>query len=71
MAKSSNRYHIISRNSGWAIKREGASKAAGVFHTKNDAEKEAKRFQIQNNDIVIHNTDGTISAWHHGQNDKK
>ncbi len=67
MAKNDNRYHVISRDKGWAIKREGSSKATGVFSTKNDATRASEKFQKQNNDVVIHNKDGTISEWHRGQ----
>ena len=67
MAKSDKIYHIISRGKGWALKREGARKAASVFNTKSKAIKISKRYQEQNHDVVIHTRDGTVSEWRKGK----
>jgi hypothetical protein len=67
MGKSNDRYHVISRNTGWAVKREGSSKAAGVFSTKIEATTAAGKFQEQKHDVVIHKSDGTISEWRRGR----
>ena len=32
-----NRLHVISRNGKWAVKKEGAKRAFGVYTTKNEA----------------------------------
>lgn len=66
MAKN-NKYHIISRKDGWVVKREGASRAAGVFTTKHDAESASDKFRTQSYDIVVHKADGTISTWKKGK----
>ena len=34
---SSDRMHIIKRDNGWAVKREGAGKASKVYDTKEEA----------------------------------
>lgn len=67
MAKSDNRYHVIRRESGWALKREGSAKAANIFPTKLEATNASSKFQRRNYDVIIHKTDGTISEWHKGQ----
>lgn len=67
MAKSDNRYHVIRRENGWVIKREGSSKAANVFSTKLEATNASDKYQKKNHDVIIHKTDGTISEWLRGQ----
>lgn len=62
-----NAYHVISRNNGWVVKREGASKAAGVFSTKNDAERASDKFRDKSYDVIVHKADGTISEWKRGR----
>lgn len=61
---NNNKYHVISRNNdSWVVKREGASKAAGIYSTKAIATKASTKFLEQKNDVIIHNSDGTISQW--------
>lgn len=54
--------HVISRNGGWAIKSEGASRASRVYKTKDAAVNGAKR-SSKGRDIVIHKRDGSIDKW--------
>ncbi|PIQ80571.1 MAG: hypothetical protein COV78_04810 [Candidatus Pacebacteria bacterium CG11_big_fil_rev_8_21_14_0_20_34_55] len=66
MAKN-DKYHIISRNEGWAVKREGSSRAAGVYSTKDAATRASDSFRNQSHDVVVHKADGTISEWRKGK----
>ncbi|MES2767022.1 MAG: DUF2188 domain-containing protein [Bacteroidota bacterium] len=59
---SSSRVHVVVRDDGWAVKREGASRASKVFSTKTEAVRGAKSFS-KDNDVIIHRKDGTISKW--------
>lgn len=54
--------HVVPHPEGWATKKEGASRAGGVYPTKEKAvdagRRQAKR---ENVELVIHNKDGKIS----------
>ncbi len=66
MAKSktsSDRMHIIKRDTGWAVKREGASKASKVYDTKEEAVKGTDSFSKSGHDVIIHKRDGSIEKW--------
>lgn len=66
MAKSkasSERMHIIKRESGWAIKREGAGKASKVYDTKEKAVKDSDSLSRSGYDVIIHKRDGSIEKW--------
>jgi hypothetical protein len=58
-----NRVHIISRGDGWAVKREGASRAARIHPSKRDAIDDAERLRDRGHDIVVHRRDGSIERW--------
>ena len=60
---TSDRTHIISRDKGWAIKKEGNSKASRVLGTKAEAIRDAQRFKRQGSDVIIHRRDGSIQRW--------
>lgn len=62
-----NKYHVISREQGWALKKEGTSRAAGVYTTKQAATDASRKFQEKSHDVVIHKSDGTISEWRRGK----
>ena len=55
--------HIISRESGWAVKKEGASRASRVYEKKETAIENAKRLQRTGHDVVVHKRDGSIQKW--------
>ena len=57
------RVHIIKREKGWAIMKEGMTRATSVFVKKESAVIAAKNHIKQGYDIVIHNSDGSISSW--------
>lgn len=65
--RSSDRIHVISRESGWAVKREGRSKASRVHRTKESAVKDARRQKEKGSDVIIHNKDGSIEKWEKGR----
>jgi hypothetical protein len=52
---------VISRDDGWAVKKEGNTKASKVYSTKAAAVKGAKR-SSKGHDLVIHNKDGSIES---------
>jgi phosphoglucomutase len=58
-----SRVHIIKRETGWAVKREGAQKASRVFGTKNDAKINTESYREKGHDIIVHKKDGTIEKW--------
>jgi hypothetical protein len=57
------RIHIISRDKGWAIKKEGALRASRVLQTKQSAIDNARKLNNEGDDIVIHNKDGSVQRW--------
>lgn len=58
----SKKIHVISRNGGWAVKSEGASRASKVYDTKDAAVRGATE-SSKGRDIVIHKRDGSIDKW--------
>ena len=42
-ATNGKRVHVISRKDGWAVKKEGNSKASKIYSTKSDCRKKRKR----------------------------
>ncbi len=67
MAKKSasggnKKLHVISRQGGWAVKKEGNTKASKVYSTKDAAVKGA-RTSSKGQDIVVHKKDGSIERW--------
>jgi len=61
--KSTERVHVISRDEGWAIKKEGRSRASRILRTKDDAVRSTRTLQSQGHDIIIHRADGSIENW--------
>ncbi len=61
-ATSSKKVHVISRNGGWAVKSEGATRASKVYKTKDAAVSGAKK-SSRGRDVVIHKKDGSIEKW--------
>ena len=58
------RVHIISRyNGGWAVKKQGASRALKVFPTKEEAVISSSPFLLLGYDLVIHRKDGSVELY--------
>ncbi len=57
------RVHVIKRDEGWAIKKEGASRATRIYKSKREAVEGAREFKKSGYDVVIHNEDGSIQRW--------
>lgn len=57
------RVHVIKRDEGWAIKKEGASRATRIYKSKAEAVEKAQKFKKSGYDLVIHNKDGSIQRW--------
>ena len=62
-ASTSKRAHVIKRESGWAVKKQGAQKASKVYTTKEAAVKGAQKLKKEGHDVVIHKKDGSIEKW--------
>lgn len=62
-SSSSKRTHVVKRDSGWAVKKEGAQRATKVYKTKEAAVKGAEKSSKSGSDLVIHKKDGTIQKW--------
>ncbi len=56
-------YHVIKRGSQWAVKREGAAKASGLYHTQAQAIAAARAIKTLNKHIFVHKSDGSIDQW--------
>lgn len=53
--------HILPRNNGWAVKREGSKRASKIFPKKDQAVAFAKKKSIRNeSSVFVHKMDGTI-----------
>ncbi len=57
----SKRIHVISRDGGWAVKKEGNTRASKVYSTKAAAIEGAKR-SSKGHQVVIHKRDGSIES---------
>ncbi len=60
---SSKRAHVISRKDGWAVKKEGASRASKIYQNKDSAVKGSEKLRQQGHDVIVHRKDGTIQDW--------
>lgn len=62
--KESENYHVIMRQSGWSVKRAGASRATSVHETQEEAIAAARKIasKHQPSELVIHRKDGTIAS---------
>jgi len=59
-----SRVHVISRDKGWAVKKEGASRATKIYKGKDTAVKKAtKSAKKKGGDVVVHKRDGSIQKW--------
>lgn len=58
--------HVMHSDAGWAVKREGASRAARVFKTKKEALEAAHKW-VQDSlpgELIVHHPDGTVESRH-------
>jgi uncharacterized protein YdaT len=62
-SKKNGKVHVISRQTGWAVKKEGNTRASKVYKTKNEAVKGA-RSSSKGRDVVVHKKDGSIERWY-------
>jgi len=60
---TSKRVHIISRKDGWAIKKQGASRASKIYQKKETAIKNAQKLRKSGHDVILHKKDGSIQKW--------
>ncbi|MDR3555463.1 MAG: DUF2188 domain-containing protein [Syntrophobacteraceae bacterium] len=56
------RIHVVSRKDGWAVKKEGNTKASKVFQGKNAAVEGAKKLS-KGCDVIVHKKGGSIQRW--------
>jgi len=56
------RIHVISRNLGWALKREGNLRATRIFDTQAEAVEVAKSYlrARKTDKVVVHRRDGSV-----------
>jgi uncharacterized protein YdaT len=57
------RVHVIKRDKGWAVKKQGASRASRIYKSKDEAVEKAQKFKKSGHDLVIHKKDGSIQKW--------
>jgi hypothetical protein len=61
MAKRNKNVHVIPSESGWAVKKEGSSRASSVHGTKREAESAGRELaRNQETELIIHGRDGRI-----------
>lgn len=60
---SPKRTHVVKRDSGWAVKKEGTKRATKVYTTKEQAVKGTEKARKSGSDVVIHKRDGSIQKW--------
>lgn len=62
------RTHIIKRGKGWALKKEGNTRATKLYENKKEAIKDAQKDRKNGSDVIIHKSDGTVEKWEKAQN---
>lgn len=68
--KESKRVHIISRKAGWAIKKEGKTRASKIYNNKNSAVLSARKLKEKGHDVIVHKKDGSIQKWEKSKKQK-
>ena len=59
----SKEHHVVPNKSGWAVKRNGASRSSGCYDTQAKAIKAGRTMsRNQGTELVIHGKDGRIRA---------
>jgi hypothetical protein len=62
VSTKNQRVHVISRKDGWAVKKEGNTKASKVFNRKEAAVEGARKLS-KGHDVIVHKKDGSIQRW--------
>src|SRR5438034_5697914 len=58
---SQDRFHIVTHENGWAVKREGKSDVESVHATQKEAIDAGRDLALKTDaDLVLHRTDGTF-----------
>lgn len=54
--------HVVPSSGQWSVRKEGATRATGVYSTKKDAVVAAREVakRAGASDLVVHNKDGTV-----------
>lgn len=53
--------HVVPHSDGWAIKKEGNSRASGVYDTQQEASQRAREIaRREHSELFIHGEDGKI-----------
>jgi hypothetical protein len=65
------RVHVIKRDEGWAVKKQGTSRASRIYKSKEDAVEGAQKFKKSGHDLVIHKKDGSIQKWEKSKKDNR
>lgn len=68
--KENKRVHIISRKDGWAIKKEGKTRASKIYNNKKSAVSSARKLKEKGHDVIIHKKDGSIKKWEKSEKQK-
>ena len=68
--KENKRVHIISRKDGWAIKKEGKTRASKIYNNKKSAVSSARKLREKGHDVIIHKKDGSIKKWEKSKKQK-
>lgn len=57
-------YHVIKRESGWSVKKEGASRATSIHSTQKEAIRKALNYAKRHKPatVVVHSADGSIES---------
>jgi len=54
--------HIIKRGDGWAVKKQGRTRASKVYKSQDDAIRGAKKMN-SSAEIIVHKRDGSVRKW--------
>src|SRR5258708_84024 len=61
IAKGQTRVHVVPMDGGWQVRREGASRAAGVYTTQTEATEAAKSaLRRSGGELMVQGRDGRI-----------
>lgn len=61
-SQKAQRVHVISRKDGWAVKKEGNTKASRLCDKKEAAVEVARKLS-KGRDVIVHKKDGSIQKW--------
>lgn len=64
---ATKRAHIVKRDSGWAVRKEGNKKASKVYRTKEEAIKSTEKLRKEGSEVIVHKEDGSIQDWKKSQ----